>query len=253
LPEIVLLRPVFAQGAVQALVACSLHHQDVGGMTPGSLPPSAGSVHQEGLRIPPLRLYRQGQTDVALFRLLCTNSRTPDALAGDIRTQWSVLLAADEALQLVLDDPADFQAQCQASIAASEAAVRAALRAAADGDYRFAAVRENEAGAGDALRVPVVLRKEGDRLTIDLSGCAGQSAGPCNASRAAAWGAVSEFAGALAPGVAANAGCTAPLLLRSAPGTIVDPAFPAAVNGSAMIVELLSEGLHGAWAPARRP
>ncbi|MGV3571864.1 MAG: hydantoinase B/oxoprolinase family protein [Ramlibacter sp.] len=251
LPEVVLLRPVFADGAVQAFVACILHHQDVGGMTPGSLPPAATSVHQEGLRIPPLRLFRQGQTDAALFRLLCTNSRTPDPLAADMRTQWSVLLAADEAIQLVLDDVEGFRQQCEVAIAEAEGAVRAALRAVPDGDYRFAAAREEVPG-GEPLRVPVLLRKQGDRLVVDLTGCAAQSTGPGNASRGAVWSAIADFARALAPDAAGNAGCTAPLQLRSAPGTIVDPAFPAAVNGSAPVIELLSEALHGAWAQAQR-
>ena len=249
LPEIVLLRPVFAQGAVQAVLACALHHQDVGGMTPGSPPAAATSVHQEGLRIPPLRLYRQGQADPALFRLLCANSRAPDALAADMRTQWSVLLAADEAVQLVLDDPAGFRTQCEAALADAEGRVRAVLRAVPDGEYRFAAVRAQE---GEALRVPVLLCKEGDRLVIDLTGCAAQSTGSGNAARGAVWSALMDFARTLAPDAAANAGCTAPLHLRSAPGTLVDPAFPAAVGGGGVVVELLWDALHGAWAQAQR-
>jgi N-methylhydantoinase B len=250
LPEIVLLRPVFAHGEVRALAACTLHHQDVGGMTAGSLPPAATSVHQEGLRIPPVRLFRAEQTDIALFRLLCTNSRTPDQLAGDVRTQWSVLQAGEEALQLLLDAPAAFLRECEAAIVASEAAVRRTLRHAPDGEYRFSAARDpDNPGAGnEPLRVPVLLRKQGDRLVIDLTGCATQGAGPANASRAAVWSAVSDFARGLAPRAAANAGCTAPLQLRTAPGTIVDPAFPAAVNGSAAVVEMLSDALRGAWA-----
>ncbi|QJW85935.1 hypothetical protein HK414_26015 [Ramlibacter terrae] len=169
--------------------------------------------------------------------------------AADVRTQWSVLLAADEAVQLLLDDPGGFRAHCEAAIAEADGAVRDVLRAAPDGDYRFAAVREEE---GETWRVPVLLRKEGERLTIDLTACAAQSAGSGNASRGAVWSAINDFARALAPGAAGNAGCTAPLQLRSAPGTIVDPAFPAAVSGCAVVVELVAEALQGAWSQAQR-
>jgi N-methylhydantoinase B len=256
LPDFILLRPVFAQGRVQALVACILHHQDVGGMAPGSLPTDATSVHQEGLRIPPVRLYRGGQTDPALFRLLCTNSRTPDNLAGDLRAQWSALLAGDAALQPLLQDPPRFHADCAAALAASEAATRAALQAAPDGDYRFFDALDGDGISTDPVRVAVLLQKRGDSLLVDLTGCARQTAGPVNASRAAVWAAVSYLARTLAPQAASNAGCTAPLQLKCAPGTIVDPAFPAAVNARTNLVKLLANALLGAWAqaqPARRP
>jgi len=249
LPELVLLRPVVAQGAVQAMVACALHHEDLGGMSPASPPVAASSVYEEGLRIPPVRLHHRDQADTGLFSLLCANSRVPDALAADLRMQWSVLLAAEQAVQLLLDEPGGFRAQCEAALARSEAKVRAVLREVPDGDYRFAAARGD---AGAVVRVPVLLRKERDRLVIDLTDCAAQSAGPGNAARGAVWSAVADFARSLAPGAAANAGCTAPLQVRSAPGTIVDPAFPAAVGGGGPVVELLWEALHGAWAQARR-
>lgn len=250
LPDFILLRPVFAGGKVHALVACVLHHQDVGGATPGSLPPDATSVHQEGLRIPPVLLFRKGQTYPDLFRLLVTNSRTPDHLAGDLRAQWAALVAGDEALQPLLQDATAFHAACEAAIAASEAATRAALRAAPDGEYRYADALDGDGLSAEPVRVAVVLRKSGDALTVDLSECAAQTAGPANASRGAVWAAVSYLARMLAPQAASNAGCTAPLTLRTAPGTIVDPSFPAAVNARTNLVKLLANALLGAWAQA---
>lgn len=250
LPDFILLRPVFAGGMVQALVACILHHQDVGGATPGSLPPDASSIHQEGLRIPPVLLFRKGQTYPDLFRLLVANSRTPDHLAGDLRAQWAALVAGDEALQPVLQDAEGFRAACEAAIAASEAATRAALRAAPDGEYRYTDALDGDGLSPEPVRVAVALRKSGDTLTVDLTACAAQTAGPANASRAAVWAAVSYLARMLAPQAASNAGCTAPLVLRTAPGTIVDPSFPAAVNARTNLVKLLANALLGAWAQA---
>lgn len=251
LPDFVLLRPVFAHGQVQALAACILHHQDVGGATPGSLPPDATSIHQEGLRIPPVLLFRNGQTYPDLFRLLVTNSRTPDHLAGDLRAQWAALLAGDEALQPLLQDADGFRRACEASIADSEAATRAALRTAPDGEYRFVDALDGDGVGTEPVRVSVLLRKQGDTLTVDLTGCAAQTPGPANASRAAVWAAVSYLARMLAPQAASNAGCTEPLVLKTAPGTIVDPAYPAAVNARTNLVKLLANALLGAWAQAQ--
>lgn len=251
LPDFLLLRPVFAHGAVQAVVACILHHQDVGGMTPGSLPTDATTVHQEGLRIPPVRLFRDGQTDPALFRLLCTNSRTPDNLAGDLRAQWASLLSGDAALQPWLQDPVAFHSLCDSAIRDSELATRAALREAPDGDYRVFDALDGDGITADPVHLSVVLHKRGDTLTVDLTGCAPQTAGPVNASRSAVWAAVSYLARMLAPQAASNAGCTAPLQLRTSAATIVDPAFPAAVNGRTNLVKLLANALLAAWSQAQ--
>ena len=249
LPDFVLLRPVHVDGAVRALVACILHHQDVGGITPGSVPTDATSIQQEGLRIPPVRLYHQGHADTGLMRLLRANSRMPDNLAGDLAAQWAALALGEQALQPLLAQPG-FDAQAQALIAASEAATRAALRAAPDGEWRFADALDGDGITPGPVPLDVVLRKRGDALQIDLRGGAAQTRGPVNASRGAVWAAVSYLARMLAPQAHSNHGCTAPVTLLTQPGTIVDPAFPAAVNARTNLVKLLANALLGAWAQA---
>ena len=249
LPDLVLLRPVHLNGAVRALVACILHHQDVGGITPGSVPTDATSIQQEGLRIAPVQLYHQGRADANLMRLLRANSRMPDNLTGDLAAQWSALATGEQALQPLLAQP-DFDAQAQALITASEAATRAALRTVPDGEWRFADALDGDGISPDPVPLAVVLRKRGDALQIDLRGCAAQTRGPVNASRAAVWAAVTYFARTLAPRADSNHGCTAPVTLLTLPGTIVDPAFPAAVNARTNLVKLLANALLGAWAQA---
>ncbi|HVR48359.1 MAG TPA: hydantoinase B/oxoprolinase family protein, partial [Pseudorhodoferax sp.] len=153
----------------------------------------------------------------------------------------------------------DAPARCVAALAASEAAARAALAAAPDGDYRFEDALDGD-GIGTApVRVAVCIRKRGDTAELDLSGCADQTLGPVNAARGAVQAAVAYFARMLAPqahGHGSNDGSLAPLTLRTRPGSIVDPAFPAAVNARTNLVKLLANALLGAWAqalPARMP
>src|SRR3546814_20220677 len=78
LPDLTLIRPVFLDGEVIGIAAASLHHQDVGGITPGSIQPHATSIFQEGLRIPQTRPDCNGVIDAPLEDLLVPNSPTPD-------------------------------------------------------------------------------------------------------------------------------------------------------------------------------
>ncbi len=256
LPDLTLVRPVCVGGQVVALVACVLHHQDVGGIAPGSVPTNATSIQQEGLRIPPTPLYRAGAVDAALLRLLRANSRMPDNLQGDLAAQWACLAQGAQELAALWQRTPDAHARCEAALAASEAAARAALAAAPDGDYRFDDALDGD-GIGTApVAVSVCIRKRGDSATLDFSGCADQTAGPVNASRGAVQAAVAYFARMLAPQALCNDGSIAALALRTRPGSIVDPAFPAALNARTNLVKLLANALLGAWSralPAQMP
>ncbi|MGC3984530.1 MAG: hydantoinase B/oxoprolinase family protein [Pseudorhodoferax sp.] len=256
LPDLTLVRPVCVAGRTVALVACVLHHQDVGGIAPGSVPTHATSIQQEGLRIPPTPLYRAGRIDAALLRLLRANSRMPDNLEGDLAAQWTCLAQGAQELAGLWQRTPDAAARCGAALAASEAATRAALAAAPDGDYAFEDALDGDGLTAAPVRVAVCIRKRGDRAELDLTGCADQTQGPVNAARGAVQAAVAYFARMLAPQAAPNDGSLAPLTLRTRPGSIVNPAFPAAVNARTNLVKLLANALLGAWAqalPARMP
>ena len=256
LPDLTLVRPVCVDGRTVALVACVLHHQDVGGIAPGSVPTHASSIQQEGLRIPPTPLVRAGQIDTALLRLLRANSRMPDNLQGDLAAQWACLAQGAQELAGLWQRVPGAAARCVAALAASEAAARAALAAAPDGDYAFEDALDGDGITAAPVRVAVCIRKRGDAAELDLTGCADQTQGPVNAARGAVQAAVAYFARMLAPQAAPNDGSLAPLTLRTRPGSIVDPAFPAAVNARTNLVKLLANALLGAWAqalPARMP
>lgn len=251
LPDFTLMRPVLVGGKVVALVACVLHHQDVGGIAPGSVPTNSTDILQEGLRIPPIQLYRAGEAHPRVMRMLCANSRMPTNLAGDLRAQWVCLEQGARMLAPLIARDADaFVAGAQAALAKSEAATRAALRGAPDGEYMFGDALDGDGVTPDAVSLKVKIIKQGDAATLDLTECAPQTPGPINASRGAVWAAVTYFARMLAPHAASNDGCTAPIKLVTRPGTIVDPAFPAAVNARTNLVKLLANSFLGAWAQA---
>jgi N-methylhydantoinase B len=250
LPDLTLARPVFVDGCPVALVACVLHHQDVGGIAPGSVPTDATSIQQEGLRIPPVRLYQQGRIDKDLLQLLRANSRLPDNLEGDLCAQAAALALGARELEALWASTPDAATQCEAALLASAAAARAALGAAPDGDYDFDDALDGDGIDAAPVHVAVRIRKRGETALLDLTGCADQTRGPVNASQGAVRAAVAYFAGMLAPTAMRNDGCMAPLTLCTRPGSVVDPAFPAAVNARTNLVKLLANALIGAWSRA---
>jgi len=248
LPDFVLLRPAFVQGRLRGLLACILHHQDVGGITPGSVPTDATSIHHEGLRIPPLQLFRDGAIDPGLERLLAANSRRPAQLLGDLAAQWTALARGEAALtDAVARFGERFDPLAAQALAAAEQATRAALRVAPDGEAVWRDALDGDGLDPAPVAVEVRLRKQGEALAIDLRGCAPQTRGPVNASRGAVFAAVSHLAHALAPQAPRNGGATVPLELLSTAGAIVDPAPGAAVNARTNLVKLLANAMLGAW------
>lgn len=257
LPDITLVRPVFHAGRPAALLACILHHQDVGGTAAGSLPSNATHIHQEGIIIPPLRLYQDNAIQPDMLRLLQANSRTPDNLRGDLAAQWQALLTSEQPLQdLLAQTGPDFEAQCARQLAASAALTRAAIAQLADGEYVYADALDGDGVVGDQIPIAVRLTVRGGDIEIDLSDCADQCAGPANASRGAVQAAITYFARIIAPHSGSDEGCLDAIRVRYRRGSLVDPQYPAAVNARTNLLKILVNALLGALAqadPARFP
>ena len=84
LPDIAVVMPVFHATRLIAFSAAMTHHQDVGGMSPGSVPPNATEIYQEGIRIPPLKLREAGELNDTLMQMLALNVRVPETFMGDL-------------------------------------------------------------------------------------------------------------------------------------------------------------------------
>ncbi len=248
LPDLTLIRPVFLGGELIGFAAASLHHQDVGGITPGSIPPHATSIFQEGLRIPPMPSHRNGLLDPQLEALLAANSRTPDLLLGDLSSQWSATsLGSRELQQLALREGAHFPALCDALIAQADILTRQALLAAPDGTGRWEDALDSDGVGADPVPIRVTVEKRGDRLRIDFTGSSPQTRGPVNAAPAAVLSAALYFMRSLAPDAPNNAGCLAALDLVLPEASVVNPHWPAAVNARTGTVKLACNAIIGAW------
>lgn len=248
LPDLIVVRPVFGDGAVIALAAAILHHQDVGGIAAGSIPPNATEIYQEGLRIPPVRWRANGEPDPGIEALLTANSRTPGKLLGDLNAQWSaVSLGASEMAALRARTGAPFEAVCDALLAQSERLTREALRAAPDGEWHWQDQLDGDGISDTPVRIAVSLRKQGEALTIDFTGSSPQTRGPVNASPSSMMSAILFFMRSLAPQAPNNAGCLAPAAWILPEGSVVNPNLPAAVNARTATLKLACNALLGAW------
>jgi len=241
LPDIAIVKPVIANGRPVALSATMTHHQDVGGMTPGSVPTTATEIFQEGIRIPALRLCHRGTFDETLLKILRQNVRIPDTFMGDLNAQiagctigarrvakLAETYGVDQAMEIFKD-----------LLNRSELMTRAALRDIPEGTYRYSDVLDND-GIELDRRVPIevaITIKDGT-LHCDFTGCSAQVRGPINSvpsgAYAAAYFLVRALTGSAIPN---NGGCFRPVTLNLPEGSIVNPNEPAPVNARSATIK----------------
>ena len=232
LPDILAFRPVFIDGKPIAIVGTLCHHIDVGGRSAGSYDPLATEIFQEGIRIPPLKLFEGGERNDAVFRLILNNSREPEKLEGDLSSQMAALeVGTAEVLRIAARYGADsLRAATLRIMDQSEQAMRAALAAMPDGAYTFEDFVDDDGITDDPLALRVRVTIEGERATVDFEGTSPQAAGSVNCTlnmtKSAVYFAVMSAAGG---DFAANSGCYRPIEVVAPHGSVVNCRSPAPV------------------------
>jgi N-methylhydantoinase B len=260
LPDIAVIMPVFHRDKVIALSGAMTHHQDVGGMSAGSVPTNATEIYQEGLRIPPLKLRDGGVFNDTLVKMIRQNVRIPDTVMGDLNAQVAACTVAARRLGELADG---FGHNQLASIfdellQRSETMTRKALAAIPEGTYRFVDYLDNDGIELDKpIRIEVAVTVKGGDIEFDFEGTSPQVKGPLNCvpsgSLAAACFAVRALTDHTIP---TNGGCFRPIKLRLPEGTIVNPQEPAAVNARTSTIKRITGCMIGALAqilPERVP
>ncbi|MEN3271602.1 MAG: N-methylhydantoinase [Actinomycetota bacterium] len=232
LNDVTLVLPVHADdGTLLGWVANRAHHADVGGMAPGSIPPDATEIQQEGLRLPPVRL-----TDdvVAIF---VAASRTPDERLGDLDAQIGANVLGAERLRGFAGAPMD------EVVSYGERRMRAALSALPDGTWSFEDVV-------DGATIRLALTIGGDDVTFDFTGTDEQQVGNVNAVEAVTVSSVSfALRSATDPTIPANGGAMRPVHVMTRPGSIVAAMPPAAVGaGNVEVSQRVADVCLGALA-----
>ncbi len=207
LNDVTLVAPCFAGGELVGWAANRAHHADLGGMAPGSMPPEAVDIQQEGLRIPPVLLTR----DVA--EVVVASSRTPDERRGDLDAQRGANRLGVARLAELADQLAS-TAPLAEVVDYGERRMRAALAALPDGQFRFEDVLDS-AGPRPEQQSPtpvvVTLTVDGERATFDFTGTGAQRPGNVNAVEAVTVSAVAfALRSATDPTIPANGGAMRP-------------------------------------------
>ena len=208
------------------------HQLDVGGKTPGGNGCDATEIFQEGLRIPPLRLYAAGEPVEAIFELIDRNVRVPRQVLGDVRSQVAACLTGERGyLGLVERYGYALFAACTTTLLdQAERLARNAIKAMPDGVYRFTDHIDEDGIDPDPIPITVTLTVAGDRLVADFTGSAAQVKGAINSplpfTKSAVYACVRHLIGGEPPN---NEGYFRPIEVIAPPGTVVNPVLPASV------------------------
>ncbi len=259
LNDVTVVRPIFFRERLVAFAASKAHHTDVGGAVPGSMWPEATDLFGEGLVVPPMRLVDRDEPVEGTFALVCANSRTPSARAGDLRAQIAGNYTGERrVLELFERYGLDVvEAAFEQSLDDSETRLRAALRSFGNGVFEAEDFLEDLDGK-PSLRIAVRLELRDGSVRIDYSGTSRQVRYPMNAVFGVTLSGVHYALRAVTdPTIPMNEGCFRPVEVRAPEGTLLNPIRPAPVSGgnvetSARNADVLLEALAKA-APERVP
>ena len=227
--DVVIQRPVHVDGARVGWVALAAHMMDMGGMVPGSSAPTATECYQEALRLPPVRLIRQGEECADVWNIFRTNVRSADLVEMDMRSLVIGGAVAEAKLaELVREMGVErFTGAARALVSGAEKVLRDRIARIEDGVYRSTAWIEY---GDEVLRVPCELRVDGDRLVFDLTGAPPQVPHYFNSKQYIVRAMIApRLRQILAPGLPFNQAALTVTEIESKPGTLVDCTLPAPI------------------------
>lgn len=253
-PDCFLVSPAFLGDSLIGFVVTTAHHIDVGGAAPGSQ-----RVHgvveafQEGLRVLPVRLIREGAFDEDILRMILANVRVPEKVEGDLRAQANANRAGVERLSgLYADHGSEIaEAAYDAILDRSEARMRELIGAIPDGVYSFDDQLDDYGPDTPPIVVAVDVSVAGDSIEVDFSRSSDQVPAALNAyinyTRAYTVFAVKVFCDALLP---QNDGGMRPISTKAREGCFFNPTFPASSGGRAAVQIRIFDAINGAMAQA---
>lgn len=221
--DLAIMRPIFAEGRIIAFAINVAHWLDVGGAVPGSLPPDANSVYQEGLRLPCVRIARDDKLLPDMVRIISENVRLPEVALGDLNAQLATVRIAERRILEMIEKygAATIQDAFDHLLDVSERRSQDVIAALPDGIYEATDIIDGDGITTDPIEVKVAIRIEGGRMEVDFTGCPPAAAGPINCARGALSSAVKTiFKALVAPQEPSNEGWFRPLSVIAPNGTV---------------------------------
>jgi N-methylhydantoinase B len=252
LPDLCVTVPVFHESEVVAFVQAFGHHDDIGGTVPGSMPSHATSVYEEGLMVPPIRLWDAGVPNEAAVKIMTRNSRMPESLAADLDAECAAcLMGARRLAELFERYGRDTVEACFDAILdnTTETFRREVLAKIPEGAYVWEDYAEHDGVDPPKLHTQrITLTREPDRLVLDFTGTSPQAKGPINHAGNYADGVfLKKWLAPILRNLADNPDRMAELDVNEGvvpliemrfppPGTLLTPVFPAPTNARTFVI-----------------
>ena len=253
LMDVRFVKPFFYKGELFSWLANTGHWPDTGGAVPGGFSANATEVEQEGLRLPPVKLYKAGEMDEEILSIILSNIRIADQRIGDIKAQTAALNVGERRLTVLLDRYGrDTVEQAIVELRArAEQQMRAKIAEIPDGVYEGWSIVDSDGVVDEPLRIVMKITKQGTGLTFDMTGSSPPCQGPMNSVIATTKSSIYLAMKHIFPEVPINAGTYEPLAIVDPKGTFLYAEYPRPVSGcAAEVSQRIAEAVFAALTPA---
>lgn len=252
LQDVQLIAPVFVDGELLAVMATTGHWMDIGGNVPGGWGPKATEIHQEGMIIPPVKLYEEGHLNKALVQMFRANVRLPAEIAGDLAAMSNVFTAGTRGIvELVKRYGRAALTDClNEMIVYSERQMRSHIKDIPDGTYAWEDFIDNDGVVDRPIPVKLSITVHGDEMRFDFSGSGATSVGPMNLSRNTTVSSCFVAIKHIFPDVPVNGGTFRPVTISIPDGTLLSAEYPAPCGGYLEPMGRVIDVIFGAFSKA---
>jgi N-methylhydantoinase B len=244
--DVTVAAPIFHRDKLVAYTLCIVHHLDMGGRM-ATL--ESKDVYEEGLKIPILKLYREGELNDTVYEFIRANTRVPEKILGDLRAQLIANHVSTRGLVHLMEEYglSSIQELADEIISRTEASLRRKIAQLPSGTYRYAVRLPPLPGCPERVDIKVAVVIDGDRIVLDYRGSSGEvsAAVNCCLNMTKSYSSY-PIKAALDPEVPSNHGALLPITVLADEGTVVHCRPPAATWGRTMISHLYPEIIFGA-------
>ena len=230
-----LVAPVFRDGRIIGYVGSCGHVTDIGGINPGSFAIRVPTHHAEGLRVPPVLFYRDGQINEDLAKLILSNIRVPELTEGDLHAMTAAIHRASERLLELVDAYGEdvLDAWMHSYLDYGEEKLREQVARLPAGRYEWTDWIDENPATGEPVKIELAIIVDGDCLSFDFSGSDPQTRSAVNSPFPATAAIVYTVTASLFPEVPMNHGLMRAITIIAPAGTVVHASYPAAVSAMA--------------------
>ena len=249
-PEHTVFKPIFVEDKIVAFSVCVGHFVEVGGMVPGGFPGEATEIFHEGLRVPPIKIIKEGKDVPEVWKMMLANVRTPRGNYGDMRALISAVDLGEKRLKSLIEKygAQTFESTVQDLMDYSEKRMRAELETFKDGKYTFVDKVEDDGIEDKEYEIHIAVYVQGGEVVVDYTGSSKQAKGPINATLGVAWSAAfNAILHMTDETIPLNSGCFRPIRVIAPAGTVMNVDYPGSeVGGNTETHPLIVSAIFGA-------